>query len=355
GMATPAETGDFDTGSGRAPDGAYVNRADDGEVAALAMGKVPYFDAPPADPKKLPSVSAAAASPNRLVPGAGMFGSLPTGVKARVPWQTLLFHPWGHEEPASGAWNKKSDHYGWSWPRDHLLLDFFWMPVIEPYSISTPMETAGKINLNHELLPFRHIRRSTALHALLKSERIIAVEDRNSLKVKQPSGFSGAVCRYPINAEATLKMWDSTRRENGRPYISASEVCTLPLVPESESAPASDRRELELWWNRHRLTGDNLKERPYTNLHARLTTRSNTFRVHVHAQTLQKTRGTDPAQWDESRDAVLAAWRGSALVSRKIRADDVPDYPAADAGSTTPSVDHCYSWSITHLRAFTGR
>ncbi|RYD34749.1 MAG: Verru_Chthon cassette protein A, partial [Verrucomicrobiaceae bacterium] len=218
GMATPAETGDFDTGSGRAPDGAYVNRADDGEVAALAMGKVPYFDAPPADPKKLPSVSAAAASPNRLVPGAGMFGSLPTGVKARVPWQTLLFHPWGHEGPASAAWNKKSDHYGWSWPRDHLLLDFFWMPVIEPYSISTPMETAGKINLNHELLPFRHIRRSTALHALLKSERIIAVEDRNSLEVKKPSGFSGAVCRYPINAEATLKMWDSTRRENGRPY-----------------------------------------------------------------------------------------------------------------------------------------
>lgn len=350
GPATPAETGDFDTGSGRAPDGAYVNRADDGEVASFALGKVPYFDAPAADPKNLPSVSAAAGSPNRLVPGAGMFGSLPTGVKAHVPWQTLLFHPWGRDEPAFTNWNKNLDHYGWAWPRDHLLLDLFWMPVIEPYGISTPMETAGKINLNHELLPFRHIQRSTALHALLKSERIIAVADIDAMRVKKPDGFSDATCRFPIDPDSTLKMWDRTRDQNGRPFISASEVCTLPLVPESNPPVLADRAAINEWWKAHRLTGDNLKERPYTNLHARLTTRSNTYRVHVYAQSLQKARSSKPAIWDESKDLVMATWRGSALVSRQIRANDIPDY-AAGAPVPTP-VDHFYSWSISSQRQF---
>ncbi|MES2705756.1 MAG: Verru_Chthon cassette protein A [Verrucomicrobiota bacterium] len=353
GLATPAETGDFDTGSGLAADGAYVNRADDGEVAAFAMGKVPYFDAPAADPRNLPMVSAAAASPNRLVPGAGMFGSLPTGVKARVPWQTLLFHPWGHEEPGETHWNKKVDHYGWSWPRDHLILDLFWMPVIEPYGISTPMETAGKINLNHELLPFRHIQRTTALHALLKSERIIAVPDADSLAVKNPAGFANSVCRYPIDATGTLKMWDTTRELNERPYLSASEVCTLPLVPEMEPVMPPDRKDVEDWWKKHRLTGDNLKERPYTNLHARLTTRSNTYRVHIYAQTLQKARSTEPAKWDEDKDLVMATWRGSSLVSRQIRAEDIPDYAAVGAITTTP-VDHFYSWRVSGQRPFVG-
>lgn len=352
GMVTPAETGDFDTGSGRAPDGAYVNRADDGEVAAFSAGKVPYFDPPPADPSKLPSVSASAASPNRLVPGAGMFGSLPTGVKARVPWQTLLFHPWGREEPSETAWNKKTDHYGWSWPRDHLLLDLFWMPVIEPYGISTPMDTAGKINLNHHLLPFRHIHRTTALHALLKSERLIAVPDEDALEVKQSQGFSSAVCRYPIDATRTLKMWDRTQEMNGRPFLTSSEVCTLPLVPILNGTQPENREELEAWWKKHRLTGDNLKERPYTNLQARLTTRTNTWRVHVYAQTLQKARSGDPDKWDEDRDAVMGTWRGSALVSRQVMPDDLPDY--VTQGANAVPIDHFYSWRITSQRAFTG-
>lgn len=356
GMATPAETGDFDTGSGRAPDGAYVNRADDGEVGAFTVGKVPYFDPPPADPSKLPSVSASAASPNRLVPGAGMFGSLPTGVKARVPWQTLLFHPWGKDEPSETSWNKQTDHYGWSWPRDHLLLDLFWMPVIEPYGISMPMDTAGKINLNHELLPFRHIHRTTALHALLKSERVIAVSDTDALEVKKSQGFSNSVCRYPIDAASTLRMWDHTRELNDRPYITSSEVCTLPLVPmfneDNPDTQPSDRAELEAWWKKHRLTGDNLKERPYTNLQARLTTRSNTWRIHVYAQTLQKARSGDPEKWEEYKDTVHATWRGSALVSRQVLPDDLPDY--VTLGTQAVPIDHFYSWRITAQRAFVG-
>ncbi|MDB6070382.1 MAG: Verru Chthon cassette protein, partial [Verrucomicrobiales bacterium] len=296
GPATPAETGDFDTASGRAPDGPFINRADDGELRGYQAGGVPYFDAPPSDPKTVPAVSAAASSPNRLVPGPGMFGSLPTGVKANVPWQTLLFRP------DTGPDNIPR-HYGTSWPPDHLLLDLFWMPVVEPYGISTPLETAGKVNLNHKLLPFSHIHRATALHALLKSERLIAVADADAALVKMDSGFSDATTRFPIDATGTIKIWDEATDRQNRPFICAGEVCALPLVPGGVDP---DPAVIQEWWHRHRLTGDNLKERPYTNLHARLTTRSNTFRVHVQAQCLAKAKSSDPAKWDDSADQVLS-------------------------------------------------
>ena len=214
---------------------------------------------------------------------------------------------------------------------------------------STTRKSDGKINLNHQLLPFRHIHRAIALHALLKSERIIAVADRDAAKVKLAGGFSNAVTRHPIDAIGTLKLWEASRQENARPFFSASEVCTLPLVP---SGISPDQTVLASWWNQHRLTGDNLKERPYTNLHTRLTTRSNAFRVHVMAQSLQKSTSTDPARWDEAQDQTVATWRGSALISRHVRAQDLPDYVAA---GNAPSVDHFYSWSITSQRSFAPR
>ena len=105
-------------------------------------------------------------SPNRLVPSSGMFGSLPTGVIRNQPWQTLLFRPQaghpGEGSPASGP--------PYTSPPDHVLMDLFWMPVIEPYAISEPFSTAGKVNLNYEIAPFSYIRRATALYAAFKGE-----------------------------------------------------------------------------------------------------------------------------------------------------------------------------------------
>ena len=350
GPARPDITGDFDTGVGRAASGAYVNRADDGEVRGFAEGGAPYFDAPESEFKEVPPVSASAASPNRLVPGPGMFGSLPTGVKAQVPWQTLLFRPWFDGDADPALWNQDRDHYGWAWPRDHLLMDLFWMPVVEPYGISGPLETSGKINLNYQMLPFTGIRRATALHALLKSERVIAIPDSAADKVKvEDDAFSAVECRLPIDATGSLALWQAERDRRGQPFLSASQICELPLVP---AGVTPDFEKLRRWWASHRLTGDNLKERPYTNLHARLTVRSNVYRVHILAQSLQKARSTDQTKWIEGQDTVAAAWRGSAIVSRSVDASKLPDYVATPGA---PPVDEFYSWSVSGVRQIAPR
>src|SRR5204863_7056320 len=130
-------------------------------------------------------------SPNRQLPSAVMLGSLPTGINphnpmSSRPWETLLFRP-NREDVTShpGADISKG-------PPDHLVLDLFTVPVIEPYAISEPFSTAGKINLNYVLAPFgyakgdagkdlgttrdrSYIRRDTALRGALKSTFIMAV------------------------------------------------------------------------------------------------------------------------------------------------------------------------------------
>lgn len=348
GSIRPDVTGDFDTGVGRAADGSYVNRPDDGELRGYAIG-TPYFDPPPSDPHNAPPVSAAATSPNRLIPGPGVFGSLPTGVKARTPWQTLLFRPWleGSRDPAQ--WLKARDHYGWSWPRDWLLLDLFWMPVVEPYGLSTALDTAGKINLNHRVAPFFHIKRATALHALLKGERLIAIPDHMADQVKRASGFSDVKCRHRIDEAGTVKLWEEVAKENGRLFLSPGEVCELPLVPKGVEPTFS---ALTGWWRRHRLTGDNLKERPYASLHARLTTRGNVFRVHVRAESLQKAPSTPPNRWVEGKDTVAAVWRGSSLLERCVNPAELPDYVA---NPDAPRVDQFYTWRFTREERVVGQ
>ena len=55
------------------------------------------------------------------------------------------------------------------------MLDLFQMPVVEPYPISEPFSTAGKVNLNYHIAPFGYITRSTALRGVLTPMRVSAV------------------------------------------------------------------------------------------------------------------------------------------------------------------------------------
>jgi len=337
GPAVPEVTGDFDNGLGNAPDGPYSNRPDDGHWAALKGGGTAYFDNVSQIGSTVPPVTLSAFAPQRLLPSPVMFGSLPTGSRVHVPWQTLLFRP----HPA---------HYGARILPDHLLLDLFWSPVLEPEPISLNLATEGKVNLNHEILPFRHIRRATALHAAMKAETMMAIPDRASATYKSGQAPDDRFRRY-VDAGQTVALWQQEVFNQGRVFLTASQICEQYLVPEGliGQGETATRERMEQFWAAHRLTGDNSKERPYAHLYSRLTTRSNSYRVHVIAQSLVKARSVPPDRLDPQRDKVMASRRGSALVSRQLdlTAPNLPDYQApAQPDQPAAALDQFYRWHI---------
>jgi uncharacterized protein (TIGR02600 family) len=307
-----------------------------------------------------------------------MLGSLPTGVKRHTAgdphaWETLLFRP---ETRTAGG----KPHPGTQSPKDHLLMDLFWMPVIEPYAISEPFSTAGKINLNYEIAPFSYIRRATALHGALKAEEPLILPNTIAKVYKlwdhetneEPLLPSDPNCqdqqvhddwlklfngqppfdklRRPIDPAKTLAQADE-RFAAGDLFRSASEICELHLVREGESL--ADYRSGAIWQNAL-ITGDNTRERPYTNLYARLTTRANTFTVHVRTQVLRQTGTADPtawAVWREGRGQVVSEFRGSSIVERYI---DPADATLADFATAPDAVaDPAYRIRVLATKKFT--
>ncbi len=363
--------GDFDNGIATWTDGAYINKPDEGNTATTSSN-YPYYAWNYTDPTEV------IFSPNRLVPSAGMFGSLPTGVKRQQPWQTLLFRP------APKAYLPKDQslvHPGAN-PKspDHLAMDLFWMPVVEPYAISEPFSTAGKINLNYEIAPFHYIRRATALHGVMKGEEPLQLPNEaakvyklwdhetndfpkglpNTASNQDPvaradwdKAFKGLApfkdLRRRINMDETLSQFDE-RFANGEIFRSATQICEMHLVRINEKL--ADYRSGDIR-SKHLITGDNTLERPYTNLYARLTTRSNTYTVHVRAQVLHQAGGRDDAdweKWDESRDKMLSEHRGSSIVERYIDASDknIPDF------AVTPArvADDFYKFRVVATKKF---
>jgi hypothetical protein len=332
GPAWPGITGDFDNGVGNCPDGAYTARPDDGNWAATLQGGTPYFDPDVFSQlgHTVPPVTGAGFSAQRMLPSPITFGGLPTGVRAQVPWQTLLFRP-------------QPSHYGATNPPDHLLLDLFWSPVIEPEPISRPFETTGKVNLNHQLLPFRYIHRATALHAAMKAETLMAIADGSAATYKNQEPDGTVPFRHYLDAAGTLKLWAEHVFDNGRVFLTPGQICEQPLVPEGIEPTDS---AVDQFWTSHRLTGDNTKERPYSDLYSRLTTRSNVYRVHYIVETLEKAARSTPSDTvDPVRDRVTARVQGSRLLRRHLdhRRADLPDY----LSDTNPKpLDAFYEWSV---------
>ena len=246
------------------------------------------------------------------------------------------------------------------------MLDWFHMPVVEPYAISEPFSTAGKINLNARIMPFGdYVRRETALHALLRSSRVTAVPEN----IVGDLGYSGnsvnwvlkngvwvgeppvAATRYPIDVEETLgllrKRFDETDGSGKRVYLTNAEICSIDLVPQGFTAS-----NLASFWADKRTTGDNLREGAYATLLPRLTAKSNTFTVHVTAQALQTTE-TDGG-WREGRGGVPAEWRGSFGVERYIDPSDArfQGASAPNVLSGTVSIETYYKLRILGERRF---
>jgi len=344
---TPASTGDWDLGVANIFDGPYINKPDEGNTFRGPTGtSFPYFD----NNENQTAAGPTFFSPNRIIPSPGMFGSLPTGVKAGIPWKTLLFRPQTlHPSHSTNI-------------PDHLLMDLFWMPVVEPYAISEPFSTAGKVNMNYQIVPFTSIERSTAIRAVLKSEKVGAILTTAGMTYKTNDG-SLNVFRREIDANVASNLKDTeiptlsqfaSKFANGGIFRSATEICDLHIVPTGETlARMSDSGVQSVFWAANALSGDNLRERIYTTLYPRLTTKSNSYTVHYRVQALKKTPGSDPGGWTEGRDQVVSEYRGSSTIERFIDPNDsrLPDF-ATETNPAITNIDQYYRFRVVQTKRF---
>lgn len=407
--------GDFDAMVGNGREGAYINKPDEGNFYAsweqrggsVQFERSGYFRE--AWEHAEDWRSGIFMTPNRLISSPVFFGSLPTGVFGSnglpsaadtsgvdtsqfAPWQTLLFRP--HAQITSVQPASANSHPGAENPSDHYLLDLFYMPVVEPYAISEPLSIAGRINMNYQIMPFTHIRRATGMHALMKGEFVTAIPNNQIARAKEYRVRNGgtewddtfsndqddnAYWHRPIDVRATLRQFDlrfkhsagGAQNANGL-FRSATQICDLHLIPVDVGAGVSDVGALALrnassqadfdsamnsFWGENRPTGDNIRERAYSNLYARLTTRTDTFRVHVRTQTIKKARSTQPDKFDSSKDSIVSEYRGSYLLERYIDpndADAMPDYAASGGayGGGKPPLDAFYRFRTLETKRF---
>lgn len=323
--------GDWDNGLAYRSDGAYCNKAEEGTMTQNTSW-VPYFDNEGAGVNIASTGPTSFFSANRQIPSAGMFGSLPTGVKNGNPWRTLLFRP-------------QAGHFGESNPPDHLWLDLFWMPVVEPYAISEPFSTAGKINMNYQIVPYTYIRRAIGMAALLRAERVTAIPSNQAQKYKDDGSVHAETYRQEIDIPETLSQFD-TLFAGGGLFRSSSQICEKYLVPKGQTVAG-----MSAFWTSNSLTGDNVRERPYTDIVGRLTTKSNTYTVHYRVQTLQKPAvDPRPGQWVEGAGCVTGEYRGSTTIERYIDPND-PSLP--DFATTQPNaVDAYYKFRVVNTKQF---
>lgn len=370
--------GDFDSGFGNTEDGAYINKIDEGNHST---GAGSYFNEGSFNVE-----DGTTFSPNRQISSAIVFGSLPTGVRttewairslnplAGRPWQTLLFTPYPASRSGAISFDQAGKHPGfgttlrsvfngfgkinnppYQYPPDHLWLDLFTMPIVEPYAISEPLSTAGKINLNYQIAPFTYIKRATGLHAVLRSTRVTGIPHVNNADKNLNQ-------RYDINPNVgrgndrnklepgdagTLSFFDE-KFKGGDLFRSASQICDVPLIPKAAGVTASN---IGNFWNDNKRTGDNVREYPYGHIYPRVTTKSNTYTVHMRVQALRKGARSAPDEWDEARDRVVGEYRGSSTIERYVDAADkrIPDFALR---TTTGTLDPFYRYRILTNRSF---
>ena len=365
--------GDWDRGLSKHMDGAMGNKVDEGNLKfdyndGSDAGKIPYFRG-----RGIEETGQSFFSPNRQFPSAVMFGSLPTGVRANndtagLPWQTLLFRP--DREIGPG-------HPGAKPPPDHLWLDLFHMPVVEPFAISEPFSTMGKVNMNYVIAPFgyapgekkggpnlpntvlprSYIHRDTALRGVLKSVMMMAVPTNQAegAHTENPHSVSTQF-RYPILLDKTLeelevRLNDQRRSVGSRDttlFRSASEICEIDLFPNGLGVSSF----ATFWDTQYAQTGDNMRERPYAHIFPRLTTKSNVFTVYMRCQTIRKAPNTDPGSFDPARDTVVAEYRGSATIERFI---DPNDPKLENYDENKERVDPYYRFRIVGTKHFAPR
>lgn len=220
------------------------------------------------------------------------------------------------------------------------------MPIVEPYAISDPFSTAGKVNMNYQLVPFTFLTRATAVRAVLKSTSLMALPTGDANRYKYNSTAAPTPdYRHVLNLDertGTLAGFEQ-RFASGDIFRSASEICDIYLVPGKSVNPAqpdatATYATMDAWWKGYQLTGDNVREQPYGHIYPRLTTKSNTFTVHVKAQSLKQARTTDPSEFVDGRDLVTSEYRGSFIVERYLD-PNADSLVKADGRTSTDELD----------------
>jgi len=230
------------------------------------------------------------------------------------------------------------------------------MPVVEPYAITENFATAGKVNLNYQIAPFTYIKRKTALYALMD---IMTASSGSSLAPNYPGNAAGsAIVAVPVTAnnsswravangvalsqsvatsyrkfvdtESTLKAFDTRFDTQNDPFVSASEICEMFLNPVGVANAAA----AESFWADKTLTGDDKREMPYNHLYPRVTTRSNTFRVHFWVQALNSRLGRETP-------IVTGEYRGSTIIERYLD-PNITQYGTTFGDGNTFSVDAAF-------------
>ncbi|TDU71151.1 uncharacterized protein (TIGR02600 family) [Prosthecobacter fusiformis] len=368
-------------------------------------------------------------SPNRMVSSPVVMGSLPSRLwdaNGEGAWTNLLFRPYVPVDAGeSGSLvTPATSHPGQASPPDHYLLDLFWMPVVEPYAISEPLSTAGKINLNYQIMPFTHIRRATAVHAAMKGELMAALPNASYEMSKDVSnswsrdGQTEPRFRSETNGNhywhreividrfypETQLWWEQGLAERvqgtlrqfeerfnfgrgemlgatgnttadasfrGGLFRTTSQLCEMHLIPgkvdtganvtatEMSGTKSTRDNALSKFWGKHAATGDNTRERPYSNLYAKFTTRSNTFKVHVRSQAIRKAlRSVDHDKFDPDKDLVSGEFRGSFLLERYIDQADLSnpqnnvDYAAASNPFALKPLESYYRFRVLESKRF---
>ena len=366
--------GDWDRGLSKHEDGAMANKVDEGNVRFDYANGNPAYKLPYYHGRNVEETGQTFFTPNRQLPSAVMLGSLPTGVKSNQPWQTLLFRP---DRETSGG------HPGATLPEDHLLLDLFNLPIVEPYAISEPFSTAGKVNMNYVIAPFgyakgdggnvgtmqkgrSYLRRDTALRGVLKSTYMLCVpqafaaaahtEDPTTVKTDTP----GNLLRHAIDLDKTIEGMEARLNDQGTAlssrattlFRSSSEICDIDLYPADLSSMSGKSATWGGFWENYAQTGDNMRERPYAHIYPRLTTKSNVFTVHMRCQAIKQAPGNVGKGFDPVKDQVVGEYRGSAIIERFI---DPNDPSLANYNATIDKVDAYYRYRVVATKQFAPR
>lgn len=311
-------------------------------------------------------------SPNKqLYSPMQLLGSLPRRPTNGIDWETLVFsnNPINLAHPGRDS--------------DHLFADLFWIPIVDPFPASEVYSTSGKINMNATIEPFGdYIRRETALRAALTGIGIPVVDgdDKITGTKRAPNDqipkftlanavfwttgndgrfipeFLDTEWIQPLNIDDTL---DGIRAylDTNEVFRSATEITQISLVPDSTTLSGY----ASFWQqDRYKHTADNLREEPYAQAYARLTTRSNTFKVHYRVQVLQKSAATPDNQWVEPVaandgspvDAIVAEYRGHSVIERYL--DPNASYPDYTTASNPPLLSTFYRWRTLLSTRFSG-